>query len=272
MPNTFYAIPKSLLWLICVEFVILGRLLALADLARMKYYAVAKGRVKGIFTSWDECKSHVDRYPGAVYKSFTDRQEAQRFLGPGASKASRVSKSTAKSHVPKIAAVDADLFHPVVRVNQNMVVYTDGACKGNGGRYAKAGVGVWFGHGDARNVSEPLSAVAGYEPTNNRAEMTAIIRALRLIPENSNAVIYTDSQYSMKGLQSWMPAWKRKKWTKADGKPVANQDLWMSLDSLYTHRSAKVDIKYCKAHCGIEGNEAADALATRGAGMSLKLA
>lgn len=146
-----------------------------------------------------------------------------------------------------------------------MVVYTDGSFHGCG-RNPKAGVGVWFGRGDPRNISETLSVVE--EPMIARAEMTAIIRALQLIPANTKAVIYTDSILIIDGLVC-MESWKCNGWIKTNGKLVANQDLWNLLDSLYTPRSTQVEIRYCKAHSGIEGNIGADALAKLAAGARL---
>lgn len=151
------------------------------------------------------------------------------------------------------------------------IVYTDGSCLGNGKRRAKGGIGVYFGKNDPRfytinprNISEPLPKVDGYLATNNRAELTAVIRALLATPMHDRTLVYTDSQYTISGLTNWMPGWKRKGWKKSNGDSVLNEDLWKTLDLLYSART-RTEIKYCKAHVGIEGNEMADLLANQGA-------
>jgi ribonuclease HI len=78
-------------------------------------------------------------------------------------------------------------------------VFTDGACPSNGQKNAIAGVGVWFGNEDPRNISERLPPGP---QTNNRAELWAVIRALQSIPPNERVEIYTDSTYVMNGTHS----------------------------------------------------------------------
>jgi ribonuclease HI len=138
-------------------------------------------------------------------------------------------------------------------------VWTDGACENNGKPSARAGVGVYLGEGDPRNVSEPLEG----EQTNNRAELTAVIRALEIIGRDTSAIVYTDSQYVVNGLSSWIAGWKKKGWRKGDGKPVKNRDLWMDLDAKRTARPL-VTFKWVRGHAGCKGNMAADRLAVAG--------
>jgi ribonuclease HI len=153
-------------------------------------------------------------------------------------------------------------------------VYTDGACKGNQFKKgAIAGVGVWFGKDDDRNVSERL---AGDTQTNNRAELTALIRAIEVYYGDEEAVtretskkqkltqlvLHTDSKYCKDGIESWIKNWKKNGWKTASRKPVKNKDLWMRLDSLIELRSVKFE--WVAGHAGIEGNEQADHLAVAG--------
>ena len=149
-------------------------------------------------------------------------------------------------------------------------VYTDGACKGNQFKKgAIAGVGVWFGKNDDRNVSERL---AGAIQTNNRAELTALIRAIEIHFQVQNEiskrikfsplVLHTDSQYCKNGIESWIINWKKNGWKTASKKPVKNKDLWMRLDELRNDRDIRFE--WVEGHTGVHGNEEADKLAVAG--------
>lgn len=143
-------------------------------------------------------------------------------------------------------------------------VWTDGSCLGNHLKTgARAGVGVWFGHNDLRNVSEPLQ---GLPQTNNRAELMGVIRAIEQFSKTSTTkqtlIVHTDSQYCKNGILHWITNWKKNGWMNSRKKPVKNKDLWLWLDQLQTNYS--VQFKWVKAHSGIEGNEHADKLAVQG--------
>ena len=134
-------------------------------------------------------------------------------------------------------------------------VYADGACKGNPG---PGGWGVLLIEGDRERE------LHGGEPatTNNRMELTAVIRALEALPHGSRVRLYTDSQYVQKGMTEWLASWKRRGWRTADKKPVKNDDLWKHLDELA--RNHKVEWHWVRGHDGHPGNERADALANKG--------
>jgi ribonuclease HI len=134
-------------------------------------------------------------------------------------------------------------------------IYTDGACRGN------PGPGGW---GALLMMGEHERELHGGEPqtTNNRMELTAVIRALEALKRPVKARIYTDSQYVRKGILEWMPNWKARGWKTADKKPVKNQDLWVALDALAnTH---DLEWHWVKGHSGNVGNERVDQLANRG--------
>ena len=134
-------------------------------------------------------------------------------------------------------------------------VYADGACKGNPG---PGGWGVLLVEGGRERE------LHGGEPatTNNRMELTAVIRALEELPHGSRVRLYTDSQYVQKGMKEWIHDWKRRGWRTADKKPVKNDDLWKHLDELA--RNHKVEWHWVRGHDGHPGNERADALANKG--------
>ena len=136
-----------------------------------------------------------------------------------------------------------------------VVIYTDGACKGN------PGAGGWgavlrFG----AHVKELHGGEAG--TTNNRMELTAVIRALEALKQPCAVRLHTDSQYVQKGISQWIHAWKRRGWRTADKQPVKNVDLWQRLDELAGRHD--VDWIWVKGHAGDPGNERADQLANLG--------
>jgi ribonuclease HI len=131
-------------------------------------------------------------------------------------------------------------------------IYTDGACRGN------PGPGGWAAllmrGSDEREIH-------GAEPhtTNNRMELTAVIRALEALRRPVEARVYTDSEYVRRGVTEWLASWKARGWRTADKKPVKNQDLWQRLDELIgPHR---IEWHWVPGHAGVEGNERVDALA-----------
>ncbi len=134
-------------------------------------------------------------------------------------------------------------------------IFTDGACKGN------PGPGGW---GALLRVGAKEKELFGGEPltTNNRMELTAVIRALEALKRRSKVRLHTDSQYVQKGISEWITGWKKRGWKTADKKPVKNVDLWLELDKL----AAQHDIEWLwvRGHTGHEGNERADQLANQG--------
>ena len=100
------------------------------------------------------------------------------------------------------------------------------------------------------------------ETTNNRMELTAVIRALEALKRPSVLQVHTDSQYVQKGISEWIHNWKRNGWRTADKKPVKNADLWRTLDELT--KSHEIKWIWVKGHAGHPGNERADGLANRG--------
>jgi ribonuclease HI len=138
---------------------------------------------------------------------------------------------------------------------ETIYIYTDGACKGNPGPGGWGALLVSAGHRKEISGGEPNT-------TNNRMEMTAVIRALESLKRPSTVEVHTDSQYVQKGISEWMSGWKRRNWHTADGKPVKNQDLWLQLDALsQLHR---IEWKWVRGHAGHPENERADALANQG--------
>jgi ribonuclease HI len=360
-----------------------------------KFYAVRVGRLVGIFDTWVECKNQVNHFPGAQFKSFKSRADAEEYLSPSreilhnlqaekekgplcrenypeeevtteplqeysfaqVDTANEIEESLEKdwlnvflcSYVkprlfastciwfgpddsrnyskildPKTSAEEVrllGLFHALERCNQpgrfflnitshlnipselrerfegaynkkksfvkirvvdqfsqgikcatkilpfpDLVwkIFIDGSCVKNGPNSSSGGIGVWFGPDDPRNLSEPLQG----DQTNNRAELTAMLRALHCCMNINNAEILTDSKYVKDGLETWIHTWKKNGWKTAKKTKVLNSDLWCQLYSLYLMLHGRVKIIYVPAHCGIHGNEMADTLAKRASGIA----
>ena len=136
-----------------------------------------------------------------------------------------------------------------------VIIYTDGACKGNPG---PGGWGVLMISGEHRRElcgGETLT-------TNNRMELTAAIEALRALKRPTNARLFTDSSYVKQGIETWIHGWKRNGWRTSDKKPVKNADLWQTLDALAA--TQKIEWRWVKGHSGDPGNDRADALSNQG--------
>lgn len=158
----------------------------------------------------------------------------------------------------------------MVAESRHWVAYTDGSCLGNrrNNKHARAGVGVFFGDDapPSLNVSEPLRFEGPH--TNQRAEVAACIRAvqqLEALGQPFSLLIRTDSQYVVKSMQSWIKGWLRNGWRSYGGGAVQNRDLLEPLWELVSRYG--VQLEHVAGHAGIYGNEMADWLACRGAGV-----
>jgi ribonuclease HI len=136
-------------------------------------------------------------------------------------------------------------------------LYCDGACLGNPG---PGGWGYLLRVHTAEGPREKEASGAEPGTTNNRMELRAAIEGLGILARPCDVALYSDSQYVVKGIQTWLAGWKRKGWRKADGQPVINQELWQALDAqLKTHR---VEAHWVKGHHGHPENERVDRLAS----------
>ncbi|MEZ5649000.1 MAG: ribonuclease HI [Burkholderiaceae bacterium] len=138
---------------------------------------------------------------------------------------------------------------------KNIIIYTDGACKGN------PGPGGW---GALLICGEHERELFGGEArtTNNRMELTAVIEALQVLRSEAPVTIYTDSQYVQKGITEWLAGWRARGWRTAARQPVKNADLWQRLAELAD--AFDIQWRWVRGHSGHPGNERADALANRG--------
>ncbi|KAF2840306.1 ribonuclease H-like protein [Patellaria atrata CBS 101060] len=155
--------------------------------------------------------------------------------------------------------------HPTGALKGAMDIYTDGSALGNGRHGAIAGVGVYFGPNDPRNVSEALK---GARQTNQRAELTAIQRALDIAAMHVSVNIYSDSHYGIQCVTEWFKSWRTNGWVTSAKKPVENKDLVEAIVLKIEEREAagvQTKFTWLKGHANDPGNVAADNLAVRGA-------
>jgi len=141
-------------------------------------------------------------------------------------------------------------------VTPKVVIYTDGACRGN------PGPGGWGAILIAANGHEREMCGGELATTNNRMELMGAIQALEALKKPCKVELHTDSQYVMKGITEWVRGWKARGWKTAAKDPVKNEDLWRRLDD--ARQRHDVDWRWVKGHAGHELNERADELARRG--------
>ena len=145
----------------------------------------------------------------------------------------------------------------------NLNVFTDGACSNNGKNKAKAGIGVYFGDNDKRNIYK----ICKGNQTNNNAELTAILEAINICKNiNKNVIIYTDSKYSINCYTEWSSEWIKNNWKMKNNKIPENINV---IKRGYTllQENKNISLKYIKAHTNLMdkysiGNRKADKLAT----------
>ncbi|KAF9572475.1 hypothetical protein EC968_009861 [Mortierella alpina] len=269
------------------------------------FYAVHVGKTKGIYFTWPECEKQVKGVIGAKFKKFETQKEAEEFVRNGpkvytkpapksssaasSSSTARPSPYTAAAAARKVQASGTQSTATSTQVgsasgtsgsnirlgglrvsssassSDTMIIYTDGSSLGNGKMGSQAGLGVFFGVNDPRNVSERL----GGEPqTNQRAELMAVYRALQVCGSDTAPVeIRTDSMYTVNIVTKWAEGWIKNNWRRSDGEKVMNRDIIEPLIAKIKSRPGPIKWVHVKAHVGTFGNEMADKLANAGAIM-----
>ena len=166
---------------------------------------------------------------------------------------SNLRRNPAAFHVPKEPAIH---MNTMKQSGGPIVVFTDGAAKGNPGPGGWAAV--------IANLDGRVRELGGGAPhtTNNRMELTGPIEALAHLRKTPGRVaVYTDSTYVIRGISEWIPNWQRRGWRTTEGKEVLNREFWERLWTLVQDRADGVEWHYVRGHIGIPGNERVDEIA-----------
>lgn len=189
----------------------------------MKFYAVKKGKKPGVYLTWKECQEQVSGYSGAVFRSFTSKEEAEQFA-----KCEEQDESQCKVHI-----------------------YTDGSADG-----IKGGYGYVVVEND-KIVKEGSGSVPYTPCWSDIAELYAIKMALTDVRDN--VILFADNKYSVDVFSTWIHGWKLNGWKTSKGEDAKNKELIQEIDQLLQERT--VIFKHIKGHNGHKYNERADALA-----------
>ncbi len=215
-------------------------------MAKKKYYAVKKGVLPGIYTTWPEAEAQVRGYPGAQFKGFASEEEAKSWM---VGEREAVPHKKFKKPASKINTTEKDAA---------VVIYTDGGALGNPG---PGGYGAIITRDGREKVLQ-----GGYRlTTNNRMELTACIVALQEVKGcMEKIVLYSDSSYVVNGIsKGWARKWRNNNWRKSDGKLALNSDLWREL--LQLSDALDVTLHWVRGHAGNPMNERCDRLAVQSA-------
>lgn len=223
-----------------------------------KTYAVRKGRQPGIYYSWPEAEKQVNGFPGAEYKSFSRESDALNYL-----KLDPADPQNAVKQEPEYDKKD-----------YSAVIYTGGACRSTGTRKGghvqdsdKAAWAYMIEH-DGKQLADSAGRLGA---TNNEMEMTAFLESLKKLEQlgltQQSLLFVLNSQYVIKSVSdtkdgpAWMKSWKKRDWKTANGKPVANQELWQDIDrELAKFDSSKLKFAWLRSTVSDAGRDFVDSL------------
>lgn len=231
----------------------------------MIYYVVHKGIIPGIYTSWDHCKKQVDKFDGAIFKKFTNKEEAELFLkeGFGIDKKPKIVKRRENDDKKHNSLIHSEIDNDGI---DKILIYTDGSCIKFKNNIMKAGYGIYIPSKNIK-VSKPL---LNQKITNNRAELTAIIECIEYLDSDDllkKICIFTDSQYSIYIFTGTGERYEKDNYKK-DGADVPNKDLIQKI--LELKRQYNIILLKVRSHTDKKdehsiGNQIADKLANDGA-------
>lgn len=235
----------------------------------VKYYAVRKGRETGIFTAWSQVKPLINGFSGAQHKSFTNIDSAQSYLmSDGTSSPLSTSPNISvpspdglRRSFDGLNTASADSENNSFEGQYDVIIYTDGSANQEGGGY-----GVVFSKDNtAISTFKGQLPIDQYpKPTNNQAELYAILIALQESSEYQKILIRSDSSYSINCLTKWCYNWIDNGWKTSQGNDVLNKELIVSIMDKMAESSHIVEFNHVPGHNGIAFNEMADRLANEG--------
>jgi ribonuclease HI len=216
-----------------------------------KFYVVWAGRETGVFTDWATTHRHVNAFPGAQFKSFPTRSEADQ--------AFRSGKPPLAVRRPAPANADARAKKEPAAAATGLQIYCDGACEPNPGR-AGSGIAVYRDG----NLEQLWYGLYNPNGTNNTAELNALHHALLMaetaILAGQTAQILCDSTYAINCISKWAVGWRKKGWRKADGE-IKNLGIIQAAHAVYVRIESQLQLVHVSAHVGTQGNELADRMA-----------
>jgi ribonuclease HI len=243
----------------------------------MSYYAVANGRKIGIFLNWAECNNSINGYENAKFKKFYNNEDAEKYIQSYTGsiivkKQEEFNTSNNNIFSDIFAVIDKTKTDTLEEKNDtefipDYYVYTDGACSNNGKDNALAGIGIYFGSNDTRNLSKIVKG----KQSNNTAELGAIVELYKIIEkdiiEGKKIAIVTDSQYVILCLTTYGDKCNKRKWEK----DIPNKELVKMAYLLYNGKS-NIKFIHINAHTNnldihSIGNENADKLANLAIGL-----
>lgn len=226
-----------------------------------KYYVVKKGRHPGIYLNWPDCQREVSGFPGAVYRSFTNEEEAQNWLHTAQQPAPRTVKQQLSLDLGQAAVSQA------TRPKDTIRLFTDGGSRNHGnklGQHVKADDKAAWAFLIERQGQRITGTDGEFGATNNRMELMALINALTTLLEHGwqgeNIGATLDSHYVLDPItKGWLYGWCRRGWTTSTGKPVANKELWQELLRLLPQFTG-LHFNWTKGHADNLGNNIVDEL------------
>uniref|UniRef100_A0A6Q2WR17 Ribonuclease H1 n=1 Tax=Esox lucius TaxID=8010 RepID=A0A6Q2WR17_ESOLU len=273
------------------------------EMVKVKFfYAVRNGFKPGVYKTWDECKSQVDKFPSASFKKFGAEKEAWAFVrGEEMSITPKVSEGAnndamlprrapeALEYIPigqkrNYDHIDEEEVSPAKRAKPSQEASQDsGASSKNKDGFTymgdavvvytdgccsgngKSGARAGIGVYWGRNHPLNVAEPLHGRQTNQRAELQASCKALEQANEMNitKLVLYTDSKFTINGVTSWVKNWKLNNWRLKSGGQVTNKEDFEKLDLL----NSKLEVVWLHipGHAGYLGNEEADRLSREGA-------
>lgn len=221
-----------------------------------KFYVIWVGREPGVYSDWPTAQKQVMKFPGAKYKSFPTKAEAEAAFSDGTANAGRSKSSVSQSSSGSAHRRNQGNNLSAPPIKTDIVIYCDGGCDPNPG---KAGSGVAVYQND--QLIQLWYGIYNPNGTNNTAELNALFYSLQLaqhaMKQGLSAQILCDSMYSIQCIRDWAPSWERNGWKKKTGE-IKNLEIIKQAYSLYNEIKDKTLLSHVKAHAGTEGNELAD--------------
>lgn len=216
----------------------------------MVYYVVLKGYKPGIYTNWNLAKEQIDGFSSAKYKKFKSLNEANYYYKTNGKIFSECQKLTIENNKKKVKDIlisqqETNFENYKIKI-QNiedyLEIWTDGSSIHNGKPNCKSSYSVFFSDSDSRNHSNCIKSHKLFGTSNQRAELYAIYKAIKLSRPIKKIKIYTDSMYSIECITNWSKSWEKNNWKNSKNEPVKHSDIIKKI--LKYMNSENIEIKF----------------------------